>query len=441
MTTKTKKPVIKEKKSQVTTTPGGHGKVVKKAASKKPIVKSVTASATKKAPVAVEREKEIVYSEYNVVLFVEGTKEGELTVEQAMALMGWQEESENFEFGDLYLFRMTRTEGSQRVKKKVRCLNNLENRPFKPNLARKYMSEILRRKWRMNGETIIIDEYGMVQSGQHRLIGLIWAEWERRSNPTKWKEFWAQPITIPALVFTGIDSSPETVDTIDQGAKRSAGDVRYRRRTFDTVGDREQAKMSRVLSYAVRLLWLRAGGMTVSYAKDFPISESLEFEDNHPKIREAVEIIWSLEGGRKIKNISSYISPGYAAALLYLMGACQTDHVAYDSVREESAISFKAWELAEKFWEIFVLPESPLSILKYKLNGMLAGGAQQRDEICGTVIKAWNAWTDDPERILTEEDITVKKSTDEDGYVNLDETPRIGGIDVERNSNTEGDDE
>lgn len=410
-----KKPVPKSKKS----VKGKAQEPTKKA------VKPVTVE--RKKPKTVTRKTEVVYDTVGVTLHTADSEEGELNVEQAMDLLGWSEESENIKFDDLFLFKYD--------KRKIRCLNNLTNRPYRSSLMKKYMSEILRRKWKMNGETIIIDEKGMVQSGQHRLIGLIFAELARQEDPKKWAKYWKVPITIPALIVTGIDSSPETVDTIDQGAKRNHGDVFYRDRKFEEVSDRDQAKMARILSYAVRLVWLRAGGLTVSYAPDFPVSESKEFSDNHPRILECVEHIWALEGGRKLKNISTYVSMGYAAGLMYLMGAGTTDFNSYDEAhpRTEEGISFDLFELAEKFWEIFIIKGSPLEVLRKRLVNISAGGSQGRDEICGTIIKAWHKFSDDPTYTLTAEDIQLRTVEDPDtGAVEIDETPRIGGIDVER---------
>ncbi|WP_230684294.1 hypothetical protein, partial [Streptococcus pneumoniae] len=73
---------------------------------------------------------------------------------------------------------------------KIRLKNNNTNRPFRKSLAIRYANEMLRRKWSLNGETIIFDSKDMCQSGQHRLVGLILAEQMRKDDDQK--EEWEQ---------------------------------------------------------------------------------------------------------------------------------------------------------------------------------------------------------------------------------------------------------
>jgi hypothetical protein len=186
-----------------------------------PVVKDITPKAKHVATPVNQVEVEVV---------------PEMSAERAMELIGW----EIVEDGPFHLKHPVSGE-------KVRLVNNSTNRPFRLGLANRYKSEFLRGKWKLNGETIIVDWDGKIQSGQHRLAGFIMAEAERLADkrvPGKegvgWKE-WCKalhghggPLTMPAIIVTGIDPSPETVNTIDQGLKRTVGDVFYREERFAT---------------------------------------------------------------------------------------------------------------------------------------------------------------------------------------------------------------
>ena len=60
--------------------------------------------------------------------------------------------------------------------------NNSSNRPFRMSNCKKVISELLRKKWRLNGETIIISDVGEVISGQHRLAAVVLAEQDRKKD-------------------------------------------------------------------------------------------------------------------------------------------------------------------------------------------------------------------------------------------------------------------
>lgn len=373
----------------------------------------------------------VVYSEVSVSLRAKHTKGGPLSVEDAKAILGWTTEGEGEEgFGKDYLFRDL--EGN-----KVRLLNNLTNRPFRRSLAQRYASEMLRGKWALNGETVVVDRLGGVQSGQHRLVGFILAEQERRKNVEKWKEYgWRGPISLEMLVVTGISEKAEVTDTLDLGQKRSLGDVIFRNHDFGELADKEQKRLSNVLAGACRLVWLRVGGRLVSDAPHFPHSEALDFLEAHPRLKEVVDFIHVEEGGSGAegKKISGFISLGYASALCYLMGVAKTDPVKFAEKGSE-ALNYKLMDKAQEFWTLFASGAgldkgNPILALRSALMRIDASGGLGRDEICGTVIKAWNLWVDGKEG--DGKAIKVKRGKDEDGRIVLLETPRIGGLDVEQ---------
>jgi hypothetical protein len=323
-----------------------------------------------------------------------------ITVAEAKEMLGWRVAATGEDFKSDFLFRDL--EGN-----KVRLENNPTNRPFRMTLAKRYMNEVLRGKWYLNGETIILDRLGHVQSGQHRLVGLVLAEQERQKNPRTWAEHGTtKPVTMDGVVVVGISEAKEVADSLDLGQKRSLGDVVYRRNEFaegETAG-KSAKRLSNLLAYALRLVWLRVGGMQVSDAPNFPHSEALSFLERHPRIKECLTFIFGEDGGPE-KRISKFLSLGYASGLMYLMAAAKTEPDAEEP-------NFGLWDKAAKFWTLVaygaeLAKGDPIHTLREALSRVNAGGGKDRDAIVGMVIKSWNAYTEGEE--LGAKDIKVKE--------------------------------
>lgn len=352
----------------------------------------------------VKAAKKKKYPKICAILRAKTEKEGSLSVDDCKEVIGWTEkpEGENwseFALKDLY-------------GRKIRLVNNPSNRPFRRPLADRYASEHLRGKWSLNLETIVIDCFGNVLQGQHRLIGLILGEQLRQLDTKQWGD---TPLTFEVLMGYGVSPAPENANTYDLGASRKLDDVIYRHQQFkkDTT-DKEQKKVSKALAGALRLVWLRFGGKQISFAPHFPHSEALEFYKLHPQILKAVTEIISLDNGDdgNERRVSSLISLNYTAALCYLM-AKATD-----------------WEQALSFWGKFASGEglkkgNPILTLRQSLTRMDTGGSK-RDLLVGTVIKAWLLWIQKKQG--SSKDIRVARKRDGDNFV-LAEFPRIGGLD------------
>lgn len=80
------------------------------------------------------------------------------------------------------------------------------NRPIKSKLIAFLSDEIKGGRWRLNGESIVLDMDDMVIDGQHRLLAII------RSG-----------ITVQSVVVRGVDKS--LFATIDSGVRRTAADT------------------------------------------------------------------------------------------------------------------------------------------------------------------------------------------------------------------------
>lgn len=370
----------------------------------------------------------IIYKEVEVRLHDKAN--GKLTVEDAKLLLGWEEdEGDKFSSTGYHL---------KLGKRKIRFNNNPSNRPFRLNLAKRYAKEILRGKWKLNGESIVLDRYGHVQSGQHRLAALVLAEEERKKKVDHWKAYGVKgPVAIEALLVLGISEKPDTVDTLDLGQKRSLGDVIFRNKDFG--GDKkDQRALSSIMAGATRLAWIRCGGRVVSDAPHFPHSEALDFIEAHPGLHEAVEFIHTEEGGTGVegKRISAGagITLAYAAALCYLQSASRTDPLKF---QETGEVDLSLKDKAQEFWTLLASGAGlekghPILVLRNYLPKVEASSSQGRDEIVASVVKAWNIWVDDPKATVTLKDVRPKKTNDDEGRKVLAEEPRMGGLDTVR---------
>lgn len=375
---------------------------------------------------AKKKKPEVLYPEISVKLH-QGPEA--LRVEEAQTLLGWTEETEGEKWGSDYTLKDTQG-------KNIRFLNNPTNRPFRMVLAKRYASEILRRKWALNGETIVLDRLGHIQSGQHRLGALVLAEQERKKNPDFWRESygWKGPVCLECLLVVGISEEPGVVDTLDIGQKRSLGDVIFRNQDLGGLGDRDQKQVANSLAVSTRLAWLRMGGLMVSDAPAFLHSEALDFLESHPGLVEDTMFIFNENGGSGVegRKISFYLSLGYAGALCYLMSTARTDP---DHFEETGEVDTSLREKAQEFWSFFaggagMEKKNPILILRNLLPKIDCSGSAGRDEVVGMVVKAWNLWIEGQE--ATPKDIRVRKTNDENGRKVLAEEPRMGGLDVVR---------
>ncbi len=424
---KTKKKVVPKNNNGKTSQSAKSGKSAKGKASKKSAKKGEGSGKKKASPSSekpLTRDKsKIIYPDLDVRLYSSDPShgsDGPLTVEIAKEILGWTEESENIKFGKNYTLKLP--DGS-----KIRCMNNLSNRPFYPQLALDWKLEILRGKWKLNGETMVIDRLGCIHEGQHRLIGLVLAEIERKGNLQKWTEFWKKECFIDAIIIVGISEADEVVNTLGTGKPRSLADVIYRSEFFQDIHQKERARIARVTSYAVKLVWFRTGADLVSYAPKRPHSESLEFIANHPTLLECVKHVYA-EDAAKEKRISNFIQLGYAAGLLYLMASCASDSDSYNEVGTEEGIDWALKDKAFDFWVHFANKTEDVQLLQKHLVAIDNAGSLGRDQICGAVAKAWNLWSDGKK--LTPKAIEVAMDTDEFERPIVAEQPRVGGIDI-----------
>lgn len=81
-----------------------------------------------------------------------------------------------------------------------------ENRPIRQKRVSALVDAICAGRWKLNGESIVFDSFGVCIDGQHRLNAVL-----------------QSGISVPFVVVFGI--RPEAYPTIDVGSARTAGDV------------------------------------------------------------------------------------------------------------------------------------------------------------------------------------------------------------------------
>lgn len=376
-----------------------------------------------------KEERRIVYAEVGVQLYNGDTP---LTSQEAKRLIGWQVEDEQSNFGSNY-------DVMDREGKKVRLLNNSRNRPFDVALATTWESEVLKGHWKLNGESIILGQYGTVVSGQHRLVALILAGQAWSKEPDRWPAWPTFEPNMECLIVTGVDESDDTVNTIDTGRPRTLADVIYRSELFSNLKPFERADVATVASHAVSFIWNRVGaGKSLYNRAKRTHTDAMEFLDNHKRILACVKHVQKNNDDRKIGR---WISPGYAAGMLFFMGSSSSDFDKYHTrdLPSEKGLDWSNWDRACDFWAELANGSKAFDAARSQLtpkaseNG--AVGTISKAERIATLAKAWQCFVS--QKPITARSIALDYSTDEDGYPTLAESPTFGGIDAGDGSSEE----
>ena len=320
---------------------------------------------------------------------------------------------------------------------KVWLTNNLTNRFLYRAKVETLKQDILRRKWKFNGEPFIVGCTGLVLNGQHTGLALLEAvaEWEK--DPTKWPDWETEPSMDKLIVF-GIEEDDDTVNTMDTCQPRSLADVvgrsaYYRNRPLTLP---QLKKLARSTDYGVRLLWKRTGAQMDSIAPYRTHAESLDFIERHPRLIEAVTHVCEEDEKGKITQYAG--SAGYAAALIYLMATVKTERENEEgtgygetSIPNESLVDFSFWDDACKFWVLLASGSADLIQIRQAIGKIQEErGTVTPAEKLAVVVKGWNYWREEGGEVPAES-LELDWVTDPDGGVNLAPAiPIVGGIDI-----------
>ena len=305
---------------------------------------------------------------------------------------------------------------------------NTCNRKFRLRHAQEFSQKYLTGEMRLNFETWLVGESGSVLSCQHRGVGLKLAEIEYLADPVAYRKVWPDgPPTVECLVVYGTPEDPETLATIDNTLAATTADVFFKEGFFAKAGDPAlRDKLTRTLAVAVDLLWRRTGvtaegsrfqfstnGLRLAFLKRHPrLAEAAQFcfERNQP-VEEPVldedgnevkddngEVVMARGGPQRIAVEKVGFRPGQAAALLYLMGACDTDPQKYrkGGVGQEKFIDWGPddanWKKAQEFWANFADRSNGFEAVHKALIELIPvqeGGQVGFDWRVSVVWKAW----------------------------------------------------
>jgi hypothetical protein len=361
----------------------------------KPAAKSKTKGKAPKSPPPAEASREIVYPELTMSI---AAGENGLQDTQAKDLLGWEEEGEENKFGSDFLLR-------DRSGAKIRCSHNTTNRFLYMSNVEALVQEMLNRRWRMNGEPIIIGQYADILNGQHQLIALVLAE-QDRTGPQKyhWEEKWQGPITIDKVVVYGVEEDDKIINTMDTCKPRSLEDVIFRSkfRVFASCTPQEQRTAAKICAAAIKILWHRIGLKADPYAPVKTHSEALDFLARHTKLLTVVSHIMEEdqrgdrdEGGPL--PLSQFVPRGYAAAFCYLMAASDSDGDEYRNatVPDERVINYGSLEKAMDFWVLLGKQSGSLMEVRHAIRALdhpelSLGGSMS--EKAAVLVRGWLAF-------------------------------------------------
>jgi hypothetical protein len=247
---------------------------------------------------------------------------------------------------------------------------------------------------------------------------------------------------LESIVVFGVSDHPAVTQTYDIVRARTGADTLFATGFFPTsgkVGQGDRKAMCKMLDNAVKWLWDKIGvgasadGKGVSETPVRSPIETAEFAKAHPRLLDAVRFIYEHdeadeERGTKFKP---YATPGYAAAMFYLMATSATDGDAYRKAfpRGEEQVDFSRWDKAEEFW-LGLKGTSPgfknVRLAKYPYPGdppnegldlnysgriFPAAGSSKPGGSAAlkwtTLAKAWNLFVDGGEAALTDRDMAV----------------------------------
>lgn len=396
------------------------------------------------------RTLQVIYEKLDVTEFSTATERGPLTVEEMKDILGWETESqykerkvredtakgkenckpEHYIYGEDYHCKNLAGE-------KVRCTNNLNNRPFDEKWSEDLEHTVLAGQWAgphtipgetVNGETIRISRYGRVISGQHQMTGAIKADEKLqrdRANGMDTPEAPKYPawvghehVFIETIVVTGMSEDPRVLMTVDYVKPRSVADVFYTSSVFKDASRQDRQELCRILERACDFLWTRTDAR--GYRTHLEI---VGFLERHPRLLDCVLHLFKLNratkvGGRKISNLR--LSPGQCAALMYIMGSAgeKTDGDEYRNMdpapsekneRGRDALDWSYWDRAESFWTNLVgAGPNPTLFMQVRIAlGQLVTSSVDSEDNLGMggrlgeklaiLAKAWERWKDHPD--------------------------------------------
>jgi len=381
-----------------------------------------------------KEEEEVTYSHVEVALFV-GDKRllpanvlaNPLDSDAAKALLGWTVPDEKGNFVD---FDFTDMNGVT-----VKCTRLNHQRPFKRPKAIRYAHEILDRQFEFNGEPILLGNKAAVLDGQHRLIALEFAKQLWEADKVKyWK--WETPPTIDVVLIAGIPEEIKRINTINTGTSRTMADAFYAANLFPNSNKKVKKNICKAAGHAISMLWFRTGANVNAFSTKRTHAESLDFLERHPRLATYLETTfnWAEECGKELP-----LSPGYSAALLYLMASTATENIKdgegyHETVLPtEERLDFSYEEVALDYWKSLFFRKQSVQPVLDVLNDLVLDGRPIEEKLAA-IILGWRSWlSNEAAEVLAEEvdlESNVGYSVNGEGVKKLSKAVFIGGIDT-----------
>lgn len=361
--------------------------------------------------------REVIYKEAKTKIY-QG-KEA-LTADIAKEILGWEElpkTSKQYHF-------------SHPLTGKVQFNNNDTNRAINTINVMTLLQDLLNGRWKLNGETIIIGETGRVLNGQHQLIALVLADltFQGMDKDERKEINLLHPPTLEKVVVAGISEEDAVVNTMDTAKPRSLADVIYRSPYFQDLAPKVREKLSRILDYAVKLLWRRTGALSDPYAPRRTHAEAIDFLERHPTLVDCCKHIYEENGDQ---TISRYVSLGSAAGLMYLFSTMESDRNTYiEGGESEQSLHLSTMDEAEEFWVLLAAGDRKFNALREILGKHIDESEYKLSpkEQEAYLVKAWNLFIS--KKSMGNKALQLSYEKDEEGIEYLDEYPVVGGIDI-----------
>jgi hypothetical protein len=344
---------------------------------------------------------------------------------------------------------------------KVVLKNNVGNREFNLQHCMSLAQDVLNRRWRFNGEAMIIGKTGVTISSQHRLVALVLAGQimggvDHDKWITKWPELHGLPPHqqqpwIEAVVITGVEEDDETIRTIDNVMPRDLKDVISTSPIFADLRPQAKKECSRMMKAAIDLHWQRTGaGNKVNGAVTYKThSVEMDYVTNHPRLADCVRHMHTENTGEGRAISVLEISAGQSACMLYFMGSAATSGEHYRNVptpmdRSEDRLDWSLWDRAKEFWFMVAADKPAMTPLRQALQFVHPDTGQKKTqtEKHAIIARAWGHFLKnhkltaelDPQQGISKDlMLDYTRTLNDDGTLKdqeLAECPVFGGIDL-----------
>ena len=366
-----------------------------------------------------KNDREVIYPKLRTTIH-SGSKP--IDVAMAKKLLGWEEEPEDEDdWGNDFLLRV---DG-----RKVRCTNNLRNRPLYRANVEAIKQDILRNQWRLNGETLIVGKTGTVLNGQHTLVALVLASLAYEEHPDIYEDLEAAP-TLSKIVVYGVSEDDDVVNTLDTCKPRRLTDILFRSAVFQEMPKPIQKKAAGLAASSSddiwRELWKKSD--LVGGRERPTIPEKVEFLSCHPRLIECVLFVLEADGSEDLlKRFFPRLQ--VVVRLVYLMSNTEADPTKYYEAFPvgEDRLDFAHFEKAKEFFLKIARGDKSVRGLvdARRALGEDLQAPVQLGEMVAMTIAAWHQWLESGK---CTQDKIYPEMEKIDGMMQLKESPLIGGI-------------